>query len=131
MKKHFFYRPVLFCLLWLLSFSACSIQEDAVVPLPEDTCDTMATVQLVPSCGLLLVLENNQKLVPLNVSVTTSATGTPVYKIDGFAVQVGQQIIVGYKTANVEVGPTPCNQTGYYNNTLVNITCIVSLEPQT
>jgi len=126
MKKHL--RLLLFCLVWVFSFSACSQKEDAVVPFPEDTCDTMATVQLVPSCGLLLVLENNQKLIPLNVSVTTGAAGTPVYKINGFEVQVGQQVIVGYKTSNVVPGPTPCNQSGYYTNKLVNITCIVSLE---
>lgn len=124
MKKHF--RSLCFCLIWVIAFAGCSQKEDVVAP--QENCDTMATVQWVPSCGLLLVLENNQKLVPLNASVSASAAGASVYKIDGFEVQVGQQVILGYKTANVALGATPCNQSGYYTNTLVNITCIVSIE---
>jgi hypothetical protein len=126
MKKYC--RNIFFSLVWVLVFTGCSREEEAVTPLSEETCDTMATVQFVPSCGLLLVLENNQKLVPVNTTVTINPVGTPLYKIDGFAVQEEQKVIVGFKTSTVKAEPSACNQSGYHTNKSVNITCIVTLE---
>ncbi|MDB5263736.1 MAG: hypothetical protein JWQ14_3019 [Adhaeribacter sp.] len=128
MNISYIYRSFWGLLVLMFFLVGCTQQEDAVVP--QETCDTVATVQLVPGCGLQLQLENNQVLVPVNVT-TTGPANAPAYKINGFPVQVGQRIIVGYKTAKVEMGATPCNIAGYYHNKLVAITCIVGIEQGT
>ena len=120
------YKYCAFLLMLIFSFSACTQKEDAVTP--QENCDTVATVQLVPSCGLQLRLENNQVLIPLNATYTTGPAGETVYKINGFPVQIGQRIIIGFNAAEVTQQASPCNVAGYYNNKTVAVTCIVGIE---
>jgi hypothetical protein len=129
MNNLFIYRTFLLVLVFVFSFTACTQKEDAV--MPQENCDTVATVQYVPSCGLQLLLENNQILVPVNATYTTGPADEPVFKINGFPVKDGQRIIVGYKPSGVTIDASPCNVAGYHNNKLVEITCIVGLEQGT
>jgi len=128
MKKYILRFFCLF-LVGVFSFVGCTQQEDWVEP--NETCDTMATVQMAPSCGLQLVLENNQILIPVNVDITTGPADQPIYKINGFIVEIGQQIIIGYKASGAHLEASPCNHNGYYNNKLVDVTCVVSIEQRT
>lgn len=129
MKNTCLNRFMLLFLVWAFSFTACTQKEDAV--MPQENCDTLAIVQYVPSCGLQLLLENNQVVVPVNATYAYGPTNELVFKIKDFPVQVGQQIIIGYKASPVEPGPTPCNVAGYGHNNLVDITCIAVIEQGT
>ena len=119
----------LLLLIWVASFTACTQKEDVV--LPQENCDTVAVVQMVPGCGLQLLLENEQVLVPLNTTYSTGPTDEPLYKISGFPVKAGQRIIIGYKPSNVTIEASPCNVAGYHHNKLVDVTCIVGIEQGT
>src|SRR5687768_3688017 len=126
MRNAFLKRLMLLILVWAFSFSACTQKEDVV--MPQENCDTLAVVQYVPSCGLQLLLENNRVVVPLNASYAYGPNNELVFKINGFPVLIGQQIIIGYKQSQVELGPTPCNVAGYGHNNLVDINCIAGIE---
>ena len=117
-----------FCLILIsaTSFTACEELEEGIAP--QQTCDTIAVVQYVPSCGLQLVLENGIKLVPVNSKITLTENKLN-FEIADFAVEEGQQIIIGYKTVALDQEPSPCNVSQYYENNSILITCIVGLEP--
>ena len=125
MKKHYILRFCFFW-LWLACFTSCVQKEEDVTP--QATCDTMAVVEYVPSCGLQLTLENGNGLVPLNAKIISTNKEKAVFEINGFTVQEGQQIIVGYKTISAYQAPSPCNVSNYYKNKSIHVTCIVGLE---
>ena len=109
---------ILTCLL-----PGCTGEELEV--MPQQTCDTKATVQIRPACGLVLILENGQALIPANVTILAqSSSDEQQYTVNGFTVKENQQVIVGY----VQKGPAPnfC-ATG---TQLVDITCIVGYQVQ-
>ena len=117
-----------FCLILIGAtfFTACDEIEEGIAP--QQTCDTIAVVQYVPSCGLQLVLENGSKLVPVNSKIIL--TGDKLnFEIADFAVEVGQQIIIGYKTVALSQEPSPCNVSQYYENKSILVSCIVGLGP--
>lgn len=114
-------------LVWVFFLPACT-QYDEVI-MPQENCDTLATVQLIPGCGLQLHLENNQTMVPVNTTCTTGPNNAIVYKINNFPVQVGQQVIVGYRAAKEKPTSRPCHVTAYNQPNVVTITCIVSILP--
>jgi hypothetical protein len=118
-----------FCLILIGAtfFTACDEMEEGIAP--QQTCDTIAVVQYIPSCGLQLVLENGDKLVPVNSKITLTDKNKLNFEIADFAVKEGQQIIIGYKTVALSQEPGPCNVSHYYKNKGVIITCIVGLEP--
>lgn len=101
--------------------------EEGIVP--QQTCDTIAVVQYVPSCGLQLVLENGKKVVPVNTKITLTDKDKLSFEIAGFNVKEGQQIIIGYKAVALNQEPSPCNVSHYYNNNSIMVNCIVGLEP--
>lgn len=127
MKNTFVKRIIPFLLFWFFCFTACTQQEDVVVP--HENCEALATVKFVPGCGLQLLLEHEQLLVPVNSSYTVGADKEPVYKINNFPVKVGKRVIVGYKKSDAELRNTACNVAGYGQGNLVDITCIVGIEP--
>lgn len=122
------YPLCLYLSLLLFSFTACTEKEDEVIP--QATCNTVAEVQYVPSCGLQLVLKNGNILTPVNAKVIWADNGQAAYEINNFAVEVGQQIIIGFKPVTEAKEPSICNNSHYYNNKSVLVGCIVGLESQ-
>ncbi len=118
-----------FCLILISAtfFTACDEMEEGIAP--QQTCDTIAVVQYVPSCGLQLVLENGNKLVPVNSKITLTDKNKLNFEIADFAVEAGQQIIIGYKVVALSQEPSPCNVSQYYQNKSVMVSCIVGLAP--
>ncbi|PIQ19733.1 MAG: hypothetical protein COW65_19130 [Cytophagales bacterium CG18_big_fil_WC_8_21_14_2_50_42_9] len=85
-------------LLLLSVFTSCGEPEDIVIP--QNTCDTMATVHYESGSDIQLILEDGRVLTPANISAITNEKGETNLEISGFAVKEGQQIIVGYEPAN-------------------------------
>lgn len=120
MKQQYITRLLTLITLFTLGLTACAEKEDMVSP--KETCGTMATVQYQQATGLSLVLESGQVLRPENVK-QLSATAK-VYAIDGFSVQQGQQVLIGYSPVKPGVtGKISAAKT-------VKVDCIVGLSLQ-
>ena len=61
------------------------------------TCETMAQVHYEPGCGLHLVLSGGQVFIPQNVKFISATEDSKKFTVNGFEVEAGQQIIIGYK----------------------------------
>ncbi len=110
-------------LIAILSFSGCTGEEQEV--MPQQTCDTQATVQNLPACGLVLMLDNNQILVPINATtLPQQGSGGHQFKINGFTVKENQQVIIGYNKKGLV--DNACGGGGQ----LAEITCIVGYQAQ-
>jgi len=102
----------------------CTVEEPEVTP--QQTCDTQALVQTHSGCGLTLVLKNKQVLIPVNaVLLEKTSGGRQQYKINGFTVTDGEQVIIGYEVksqsaATCSAGPAAA----------VKVTCVVGYQAQ-
>lgn len=107
-----------------ITLAACKPEDQEV--LPQQTCDTQATIKVLPDCGgLVLVLKNAQKLIPINaISLPPTPSGLKQFKINGFGVQEGQQVIIGF-TKKAEASDS-CLK----GAPLVEVTCIVGYQIQ-
>ncbi|PSR53980.1 hypothetical protein AHMF7605_10845 [Adhaeribacter arboris] len=110
-------------LLVVLFLTNCTGEEQEVVP--QQTCDTQATVQNLAGCGLVLVLKNNQILVPVNAAALPKISSEKQqYKINGFTVKEKQQVIIGF------IDKGQIEKACLAGGQLVEITCIVGYEVQ-
>lgn len=126
MKHKYTLRYIFALLLTIFILNSCSEKEDEVIP--QATCDTVATVEYLPGCGLQLVLANGKALIPLNAKQTKAEAGKEAFEVNGFQVKAGQQIIIGYEITDKTLEPSSCNNGKYYQNKLVNVTCIVGIK---
>ncbi|QMU27356.1 hypothetical protein HUW48_04585 [Adhaeribacter radiodurans] len=110
-------------LVVVLGLTGCNGEEQEVIP--QQTCDTQATVKNLPGCGLVLVLKNNQILVPVNLTTLPEIkSDRQQYKINGFTVEENQQVIIGFvKKGHVDKACLVGGQ-------LAEVTCIVGYQAQ-
>lgn len=108
---------------FFLVLFGCKPEDEEV--MPHQTCDIQATIRNLPECGLALVLKNKQTLVPVNAqSLPATLNGKNQFKINGFTVEEGQQVIIGFSDKG------KITNTCLKDAALVQITCIVGYKVQ-
>ena len=115
MRKYYFLQLVFVFFISTFTFASCQEKEDAVVP--EETCDTLATVQKATNGDLQLLLENGEVLLPNNVI----PAGSEEFALEGFKVKKGERIIIGYQVTGVA-------NRGGVKSKLAKVNCIVGLK---
>lgn len=115
MIKHYLLQLILVFFISTFTFASCQEKEDVVVP--EETCDTLATVQKGANGDFQLLLENGEVLLPTNVVTTASEE----FALEGFKVKKGERIIIGYQVTGVA-------NRGGVKSKLAKINCIVGIK---
>ncbi|WP_026463591.1 hypothetical protein [Adhaeribacter aquaticus] len=110
----------LFFGLGAFTFTGCSEKEDVVMP---QDCEIMAQVKFDKSCGVQLVLENGQVVLPTKVKTIPAAGEEKKYTVNGFEVEEGHHIIIGFTP--VPGGEVTC---GEVKGKPVDVTCIVGFK---
>ncbi len=85
--------------------------------MPEETCDTLATVQESKTGDFQLRLENGDIIIPTDVKPTAPAE----YEMEGFKVKKGQSVIIGFKVTG------SANRNGIKGK-LADVNCIVGIK---
>jgi hypothetical protein len=127
MKKNIVNDIIKWCALLpatMFLLVGCTLEEPEITP--QQTCDTQAQVQTKPGCGLVLVLKNKQVLMPINaVPLERSSNRKQQYRINGFTVTEGEQVIIGFNVKSQSI--TSCSAGPA---TSVKVTCVVGYQAQ-